>query len=418
MNTADCASIEALKREVCAACWELTDGMGPDGLTLEFKDEGTGHAVVVDESAEGDELALLDACRACTVPLKATFKNGKRAYDVQHLASLREKLWEEAEQARREMERELSRAAEAKARSWREGGTRGAEDAGRALPEGVRSHPSTMPMPLPNGEPPPLPPEFDEYSGPGSRTPEVERALRWGEENLWGVLGVDRGSGHDHIRRACLASGRAAHPDKNPHDQAAATAAQQLINLAVRAAAARSVDKASADPAWTRMPIGPSARGTPTHATTLAAPASFLCLPNPLSYPPLLRLPVPTPPASQHVHVTCTTCTCVPCAVQCAPRPGAPRGPHAAHGAEAARGQPRSQPSAAGALAGAQQGGLTFTSCFTCTKVVLLRLVARLARWEQGEIRESRLYRVLDKPFLREAWTWVWPLLPLQIYEP
>ena len=89
MNTADCASIEALKREVCAACWELTDGMGPDGLTLEFKDEGTGHAVVSAHAVLDGPVVVLNADDhyVHNLPLQSTsYKNGK--IPVQEMAAL------------------------------------------------------------------------------------------------------------------------------------------------------------------------------------------------------------------------------------------------------------------------------------------------------------------------------------------
>ena len=208
VRTGGCLSIDSLKREICAACWDLTDGLGVENLTLEYKDEESGLGVVVDSNSENDEDALLEACKACST-LKATFKNGRRAYDVQHEASIRERIWEEA--ARRELEREACREAEERARRT--------PDAGRILPDEAASR-----------QPPPLPADYSD--GGGKRSLEVDRALRWGEENLWQVLGVERGASHDEIRRAYLRSGRAAHPDKNPHDVAAATAAQQMINLA------------------------------------------------------------------------------------------------------------------------------------------------------------------------------------------
>ena len=180
--TAECGSVDALLREICASAWDLTGGAGPESIRLEYWDAPSGRRVAV----TGDE--QLEAARA-VVTLSATFANRKQAAN-----RFREAAQREAEAAR------------------------GVDD--RSRQEARTAH---LP-PLPRPPTPPPPP------GGGRRALEVERALLCGEFDLWGALGLERGAGADEVRRAYLRCGRAAHPDKNPGDVTAATAAQQIIN--------------------------------------------------------------------------------------------------------------------------------------------------------------------------------------------
>ena len=201
VRTGDCTSAMDLCQEICAAAWELTNGAGSDHLKLEYPDQETGCMAAVVHSDRG---ASFQAARR--VPkLFATFRR-RVAYNKWH--------WYRDEAA--------GLAAEAEIRKINEG-VRLQRDADR---RDAKRADEEEAIATTHATPESLPPTADGRAG------EIERALRCGEMDLWGVLGLSAGAPPDVLRRAYLRAGRAAHPDKNREDAEAATEAQKLINMA------------------------------------------------------------------------------------------------------------------------------------------------------------------------------------------
>ena len=62
-----------------------------------------------------------------------------------------------------------------------------------------------------------------------ARVDAVDRVRACGRDDLFGVLGLERGAHADEVRPAYLAISKAVHPDKNPGRMAEATEAQQIV---------------------------------------------------------------------------------------------------------------------------------------------------------------------------------------------
>ena len=233
VRTCHCRSVEELRREVCAAAWDLTDGAGTDSLDLTYRDAETGGGAMLRDGDDAD--AALMAVRDSSA-LMATFKNGKRAADRWH-------EWYEEEMRRRDVKEARRRAAEAAAAKHDDAQHQRQRGRQQQQRQRRKANSEMADGHFPRLEDLPPPP-------PGGRAAAIERALKCGEDDLWGVLGLHARHSiaglrlnasspatsstpdADGIRKAYLRAGKACHPDKHPADADAATAAQQLINMA------------------------------------------------------------------------------------------------------------------------------------------------------------------------------------------
>ena len=71
--------------------------------------------------------------------------------------------------------------------------------------------------------------ETAESGAAAARVDAVDRVRACGRDDLFGVLGLERGTHADEVRPAYLAISKAVHPDKNPGRMAEATEAQQIV---------------------------------------------------------------------------------------------------------------------------------------------------------------------------------------------
>ena len=70
--------------------------------------------------------------------------------------------------------------------------------------------------------------EHGEAEASGAALDPVDRVRACGRDDLFGVLGLERGAHADEVRPAYHTTSKAVHPDKNPEREEEATEAMQM----------------------------------------------------------------------------------------------------------------------------------------------------------------------------------------------